>query len=97
MMIQHSSDQATDPDFANLVEELNQALDRGEEVNIEDFASEHPEHADDLRRVWPAMEVMRQLNSAEFTLKPGGAKDGQSVNGRDGHGGSSIHAHRERV
>ena len=33
-MIQQSSGQATNPDFANLVEELNQALDRGEEVNI---------------------------------------------------------------
>ena len=86
-----ASGQATDPDFANLVEELNQVLDRGEEVNIEDWASDHPEHADDLRRVWPALEVMRQLNFAEITPMPRAAKSSQVANERDGHGGSLDH------
>ena len=47
--------------LAELVEELTDRLQAGEPVDLEAFAREHPEQAEQLRRLLPALEMMADL------------------------------------
>ncbi len=54
------------PVLADLVEKLTQAIQAGDPVDVEAVATEHPEHAETIRRLMPAL---RQLAG----LRPPGA------------------------
>ena len=51
----------TDEAVAELVEELANRLQAGEPVNLEAFIGQHPQHADQLRRLLPAVRVLADL------------------------------------
>ena len=57
---------AADP-FGQLADELLAALREGEHPSVEAFAQRYAEHADDIRDMLPALELMEQAKSAEDT------------------------------
>jgi serine/threonine protein kinase/Flp pilus assembly protein TadD len=54
-------DSAADPAFAALLEELTNKCLAGEPVDWSAYEREHPEHAEQLRRLVPAMQAMVDL------------------------------------
>jgi serine/threonine protein kinase/Flp pilus assembly protein TadD len=50
-----------DPDLAALVDELTDRLQGGEAVDLEAYIARHPEHADPLRQLVPALEMIGEL------------------------------------
>jgi serine/threonine protein kinase len=64
--------------FAELVEELTAKLQAGEAVDIDALARKHPEHADRVRQLLPALEVLAELSrsgQASFPLAFDAASD----------------------
>src|SRR5213078_752594 len=58
-----------DPVLMELVEEVAARLQGGEAVDVEVCCQEHPEQADGLRRLWPAIRMMADLGrSADSAL-----------------------------
>ena len=55
---------AADP-FGQLADELLEALREGQHPSVEAFAQRYAEHADDIRDMLPALELMEQAKSAE--------------------------------
>jgi WD40 repeat protein/serine/threonine protein kinase len=53
---------ANDPVLNRLVEELTEKLHAGEAVNLSDYTSRHPEQAERLSRLWPALRMLSQLS-----------------------------------
>jgi tetratricopeptide (TPR) repeat protein len=69
-----SQPNSADRVFAELVEELTARLQAGEAVDIDVLAREHPEYAEKLRRLLPALEVLGELSRSgqeSFPLKFG--------------------------
>jgi serine/threonine protein kinase len=66
---------ASRPDsLANLVEELTAKLQAGERIDAEALARDHPEHAEQLARLLPALELLADLSrSGDARLPPAGA------------------------
>jgi hypothetical protein len=54
---------AADP-FGQLADELLEALREGQHPSVEAFAQRYAEHADDIRDMLPALELMEQAKSA---------------------------------
>src|SRR5262245_31428373 len=59
---------ATRPDLANqeealaeLVERYTDRLQRGEPINLDELSRNHPEQADALRRLLPALQALAEL------------------------------------
>ena len=52
---------AVDPRLAALIDELTDRLQAGEPVDFEAIISQHPEHAEPLRQLLPALEMMGEL------------------------------------
>jgi RNA polymerase sigma-70 factor (subfamily 1) len=52
---------AVNSSLENLLEEFADRLQTGEAPEVEAFLAEHPEHADQLRRLWPTMCVLADL------------------------------------
>src|SRR3954468_3234076 len=52
---------APDPILDGVVEAITEKLQTGEPVDLEAIAQAHPEHADRLRRLLPALELMADL------------------------------------
>src|SRR5215831_11061346 len=50
-----------DPALAALVDELTDRLQAGEAVDLEAYLRRHPEHAEPLRQLIPALEMMGEL------------------------------------
>ncbi len=48
-------------EIARLCEEISDRLRRGETVDIEDYVARWPHHADELRQILPAMQMMARL------------------------------------
>ncbi|MCH7687210.1 MAG: hypothetical protein IH899_11095, partial [Planctomycetes bacterium] len=48
----------------DLVEEITRRLQAGESVDIEAYVQKHPEHAERLLQVFPALEVLADLESS---------------------------------
>src|SRR5262245_40517671 len=46
---------------AEIIEELANRLQAGEAVDVEACVAEHPDHADALRRLLPAVQVLAEL------------------------------------
>ncbi len=57
-----SSARATDPILADLVEQFLERLQAGEALDPTGFAAAHPEHAEPLRQLLPALEMMAALS-----------------------------------
>ena len=51
-------------EFADLVERLTARVKSGEAVDLDALAAEHPAHADDLRRIVPAMKLLADLSQS---------------------------------
>ncbi len=51
----------TDPVLAELMDELGTKLQEGEPVDIEEFIRAHPDQADEIRRLLPALEMLAAL------------------------------------
>jgi serine/threonine-protein kinase len=62
----------TDPAFAEWVEELAGRLQAGEPVDPESCARAHPEWAERLRRLIPAIAVMADLGRSAAAGSDGG-------------------------
>ncbi|MFI5459029.1 MAG: protein kinase, partial [Isosphaerales bacterium] len=67
-----SSARATDPILADLVEQFLERLQAGEVLDPTGFAAAHPEHAEPLRQLLPALEMMAALSRSA-------ARDGTGV------------------
>jgi tetratricopeptide (TPR) repeat protein/serine/threonine protein kinase len=57
-------DTGSDPALADLVEELTNRLRAGEAVDVEACAAAHPEHAEQLRQILPALRVLEDLSGS---------------------------------
>jgi len=55
--------------LANLIEEITQALQRGEPVDMEAYALTYPDHAERLRRLVPAMLLLEHAGAARNRLE----------------------------
>ena len=55
---------ATDPALAQLCDEIIERLQAGVVVNVEPLVREHPEYADQLRRLLPALEALVELGTS---------------------------------
>jgi WD40 repeat protein/serine/threonine protein kinase len=51
----------SDPVLGDLIEEFARKLQAGEDIDPEVYAAQHPDHADQLRRLLPAMQVLAEL------------------------------------
>ena len=64
---------AADPALAELVERLTARLQAGESVDLDAISANHPEYADRLRQLLPALEVLADLGrSAGHEAAPSG-------------------------
>src|SRR5262249_62184810 len=52
---------ASDPALARLCDEIIERLQAGDAVEMASLAIEHPEHADQIRRLLPALEALVDL------------------------------------
>jgi serine/threonine-protein kinase len=55
----------TNPELDDLLEELGNRLQAGERLDLEAVVAEHPQHADDLRRYFPALQVLAGLRETD--------------------------------
>src|SRR5262249_25937797 len=62
LRVQPRSSSRTDSIQANLIEEFLKRLQAGAEVDPSEFAAEHPEHAEALRQLLPALQLMAELS-----------------------------------
>ncbi|HZY90173.1 MAG TPA: protein kinase [Gemmataceae bacterium] len=72
-----------DPVLAELVEEITDRLQAGEAVDIEAYVARHPERADELRRLLPALEMLAVAGGSRGPQGPTPAaeEDGAAVRG----------------
>ena len=49
---------ATDSSLADLVDEITNRLHAGEEINVDDYAGQHPEWVDQLRKLLPTLQKL---------------------------------------
>jgi serine/threonine protein kinase len=64
---------AADPALNDLIDELTARLQSGEALDLDAVCAEHPEHAETLRRLLPALQVLADLSRSvdERKLWPG--------------------------
>jgi len=98
-----------DPAVAELIEDLVTRLQAGEAVDVAAVIAAHPQHADQLRRLLPAVEALAQLGrsaSAEDAAPPPVRTDGEQATGtlgdfrlirQVGRGGMGIVYEAEQV
>src|SRR5262249_17438206 len=68
-----SQDRSTDQRLAELIEELSARLDAGEPLDLQACLDAHPEHAAELRRLFPALQLLADFSrSGEANLPPDG-------------------------
>ena len=58
------TDSEADP-LVDLAQEFADRYRRGERPSLSDYARRYPEHAERIRRIFPAMVAMERLGSAE--------------------------------
>jgi eukaryotic-like serine/threonine-protein kinase len=61
-----------DPELDRLIEELTRRIQAGESVDLEAIAREHPGHAEPLRRLLPALEMLADLGQSVSAEGPRG-------------------------
>jgi serine/threonine protein kinase len=57
----------TDPVLADLVEQLTARLQNGEEIDLEAVAAAHPDRAEELGRLLPALRILGDLRSSAIS------------------------------
>jgi serine/threonine protein kinase/Tfp pilus assembly protein PilF len=66
---------SVDPGLADLVEELTAKLQEGEPVDVDAYLAEHPEHAEQLRQLVPALRVLADVSRSGGISGPLGSED----------------------
>src|SRR5215468_4575346 len=56
-----------DPLLADLVERVTSRLQAGDDLDLEAVLTEHPEHADEIRRLFPALAMLGELRSSALS------------------------------
>src|SRR5262245_41611715 len=69
----HSSDAVLE----QLLEEITNRIQRGESIDVDDYAAEHPEYADRLERLLPAMQALVAFGRSQSTA--GGRSPASSI------------------
>ena len=64
--------------LGQIADEFVEAFRRGQRPSVEEFARRHPEHADEIREMLPALVLMEQAKSAD---DPPGAAEGPAFQG----------------
>lgn len=59
---------SADPVLNDLVDELAARLQAGHDVNVDECAAAHPEYADQLRRLIPALQVLADLSHSRDSV-----------------------------
>lgn len=54
----------------DLIEQLTERLNRQEPVELDAVIAQHPEHAEELRKVWPSLAILAELRSADGKSAP---------------------------
>ena len=57
--------------LAGLVDDLAARAQAGERIDLEAVLRRHPEHADELRRLWPALGAMHDLSRSRDADRAG--------------------------
>jgi serine/threonine protein kinase len=70
MRVQPRSDSKADSIQADLVEQYLERLQAGETLDPSEFAAQYPEHAEALRQLLPALQVMAELSRSAFRDRP---------------------------
>ena len=72
--------------FGQIADEFLEALRQGKHPLVEEFAQRYAEHADDIRDMLPALELMEQAKPAEDTPRtaPGRGSAAASATGLPG-------------
>jgi tetratricopeptide (TPR) repeat protein len=71
--------EAADPVLAKLVDEITDRLQAGDAVDLEEYAARHPERAEELRRLLPALEMLAAAGSGRDGAGPLPAAEDGSV------------------
>jgi serine/threonine protein kinase len=72
---------SNDAALVELVEEITNRLHAGERVDLEAYLTAHPEQADDLRQLLPALHVLAALSGSKGEMPPPQVADSESVHG----------------
>ena len=68
-----SPSRSAEHSLAELIEELSARLEAGEPVDLQACLDAHPEHAGELRRLYPALQLLADFSrSGEANLPPDG-------------------------
>ena len=62
---------ANDPVLAEVVAELANRLAAGDAVDLEDYVARHPDRAESLKQLWPAVRMMADLGQSSHAAATG--------------------------
>ena len=67
-----NSSQTRDAELAEVIDRLTARLKAGDAPDLDDLVRDHPDYADELRQLFPAVRMMANLSrSANPSLAPG--------------------------
>src|SRR5437870_10268788 len=72
---------SADPVLNEHIDELTNKLHAGEPVDIEAYVAQHPDYADKLRRLFPALQVLADLSRSGTASFPPSTPDGSPLVG----------------
>ena len=72
---------SADPVLNDLIDELTNKLQTGEPVDIDAYVAGHADHADQLRRLFPALQVLADLSRSGSASFPPAIPDGSPLAG----------------
>jgi hypothetical protein len=55
---------SADPVLAELIEQITDQLHAGQSLDLDACIQQHPEKADELRRLWPALQMLAVTGSS---------------------------------
>jgi hypothetical protein len=84
---------AADPALNDLIDEVTNKLQAREPFDLEAFIAEHPGHADSLRRLLPALQVLADLSHSR--AKAIHAQESTNIMAA-GHGKGTCHGFQRR-
>lgn len=66
-MNQKTAHQSTNSKLVDIFDELTDKIHAGEQIDIESYVGQHPEHSEEIRRLAEALEVMGQIGRSRPT------------------------------